>query len=58
MPRLKASKFIFDLMEPERPKVDRTVLDFVKSHVFGPTDVVIRSDVVFASLIREWRGWS
>ena len=25
-----SSKFIFDLMEPERPKVDRAVLDFVK----------------------------
>jgi len=24
-----SSKFIFDLMEPERPKVDRAVLDFV-----------------------------
>ncbi len=26
-----SSKFIFDLMEPERPKVDRAVLDFVKT---------------------------
>jgi CRISP-associated protein Cas1 len=24
-----SSKFIFDLMEPERPKIDRAVLDFV-----------------------------
>jgi CRISPR-associated protein Cas1 len=41
-----SSKFIFDLIEPERPKVDRAVLDFVKSHVFDPADFVIRSDGV------------
>jgi CRISPR-associated protein Cas1 len=41
-----SSKFIFDLMEPERPKVDRVVLDFVRAHVFDPADFVIRSDGV------------
>ncbi len=41
-----SSKFIFDLMEPERPRVDRAVLAFVKSHVFDPADFVIRSDGV------------
>jgi CRISP-associated protein Cas1 len=41
-----SSKFIFDLMEPERPKVDRKVLDFVKSAVFDPADFVIRTDGV------------
>jgi CRISPR/Cas system-associated endonuclease Cas1 len=41
-----SSKFIFDLMEPERPKVDRKVLDFVKGHVFDPADFVIRTDGV------------
>lgn len=41
-----SSKFIFDLMEPERPKVDRAVLDFVKTTVFDPADFVIRSDDV------------
>jgi CRISP-associated protein Cas1 len=41
-----SSKFIFDLMEPERPTVDRAVLDFVKAHVFDPADFVIRSDGV------------
>jgi CRISPR/Cas system-associated endonuclease Cas1 len=41
-----SSKFIFDLMETERPKVDRAVLDFVKDHVFDPADFVIRSDGV------------
>ena len=41
-----SSKFIFDLMEPERPKVDRAVLDFVKATVFDPADFTIRSDGV------------
>jgi CRISPR/Cas system-associated endonuclease Cas1 len=41
-----SSKFIFDLMEPERPKVDRAVLDFVKATVFDPADFIIRSDGV------------
>ena len=41
-----SSKFIFDLMEPERPKVDRLVLDLVKGHVFDPADFVIRTDGV------------
>ena len=41
-----SSKFVFDLMEPERPKVDRTVLDFVKTTVFDPADFTIRSDGV------------
>jgi CRISPR-associated protein Cas1 len=41
-----SSKFVFDLMEPQRPKVDRTVLDFVKATVFDPADFTIRSDGV------------
>jgi CRISP-associated protein Cas1 len=41
-----SSKFIFDLMEPERPKVDRSVLDFIRGRVFDPADFVIRSDGV------------
>jgi CRISP-associated protein Cas1 len=41
-----SSKFIFDLMEPERPKVDRAVLNFVKSTVFDAADFVIRNDGV------------
>jgi CRISP-associated protein Cas1 len=41
-----SSKFIFDLMEPERPRVDRTVLGFVKGQVFDPADFVIRVDGV------------
>ena len=42
----ESSKFVFDLMEPERPKVDRAVLDFVKGHVFDSADFVIRTDGV------------
>jgi CRISP-associated protein Cas1 len=41
-----SSKFIFDLMEPERPKIDRAVLHCVKGHVFDPADFVIRTDGV------------
>jgi CRISP-associated protein Cas1 len=41
-----SSKFVFDLMEPERPKVDRAVLNFIMGHVFDPADFVIRSDGV------------
>jgi CRISPR-associated protein Cas1 len=53
-------KFIFDLMEPERPKVDRAVLDFVRDHVFGPADFVIRGDGVcrlnpeMARMVAAW----
>jgi hypothetical protein len=47
----RSSKFIFDLMEPEPPKVDRAVLDFVKGHVFDPADFVIRSDGVCARIV-------
>lgn len=35
-----------DMMEPERPKVDRSVLEFAKSHKFHAADFVIRSDGV------------
>jgi CRISPR-associated protein Cas1 len=41
-----SSKFVFDLMEPERPMVDRAVLDFVKTTVFDPADFTVRSDGV------------
>jgi CRISP-associated protein Cas1 len=41
-----SSAFIFDLMEPERPVVDRKVLEFIKGYVFDPADFVIRSDGV------------
>jgi CRISPR associated protein, Cas1 family len=41
-----SSKFIFDLMEPERPSVDRAVMVFVKTTVFDPADFAIRRDGV------------
>jgi CRISP-associated protein Cas1 len=41
-----SSKFGFDLMEPERPKADRAVLDFVKTTVFDPADFTNGSDGV------------
>jgi CRISP-associated protein Cas1 len=41
-----SSAFVFDLVEPERPGVDRKVLEFFKGHVFDPADFVIRSDGV------------
>jgi CRISPR-associated protein Cas1 len=41
-----SSKFIFDLMEPERPRVDPRLLDFINGHVFDPADFAIRSDGV------------
>jgi CRISPR-associated endonuclease Cas1 len=40
------SGFIFDMMEPERPKVDQRILEFVKSHTLHPADFTIRSDGV------------
>jgi len=42
-----SSKSIFDLREPERPKVDRAALNIVKGHVFDPADFVIRSNGVW-----------
>jgi len=33
-------------MEPQRPLVDRKVLEFVQAHTFHPADFTIRSDGV------------
>jgi CRISP-associated protein Cas1 len=41
-----SAAFVFDLMEPHRPLVDRRILEFVKGHVFHPADFIIRSDGV------------
>jgi CRISP-associated protein Cas1 len=35
---------VLDLMEPQRPLVDREVLEFVQAHTFHPADFTIRSD--------------
>jgi CRISPR-associated protein Cas1 len=37
---------VFDWMEPERPKVDRAVLGFLKSEALHPADFTIRNDGV------------
>ena len=41
-----ASAFVFDMMEPERPKVDRAVLSFLKSEALHPADFTICGDGV------------
>ena len=38
--------YIFDLMEPERPKIDRAVIEFLKAEKLHPADFVIRGDGV------------
>jgi CRISP-associated protein Cas1 len=38
--------FVFDMMEPERPKVDRTVLAFLRTEVLHPAEFTIREDGV------------
>ena len=35
---------MYDLMEPLRPLLDRSVLKFVRSHTFTPSDFVLRID--------------
>jgi hypothetical protein len=37
---------VFDLMEPEWPKVDQAVLSFLKSEALHPADFMIREDGV------------
>ena len=44
--RDEAPAFVFDMMEPERPKVDRAVLAFLKSEALHPADFTIREDGV------------
>jgi CRISP-associated protein Cas1 len=41
-----APAFVLDMMEPDRPKVDRAVLAFLKSAALHPADFVIRDDGV------------
>jgi CRISP-associated protein Cas1 len=41
-----APAFVFNLVEPERPKVDRAVLAFLKSEALHPADFTIRADGV------------
>ncbi len=37
---------VLDMMEPQRPVVDRKVLEFVQAHTFHPADFTTRSDGV------------
>src|SRR5262249_6144829 len=32
---------VYDLMEPLRPKIDRLILDFVRTQTFTPTDFLL-----------------
>jgi CRISPR-associated protein Cas1 len=41
-----SSAFVFDMMEPERPNVDRAVLNFLKANPLHPADFTIRADGV------------
>ena len=41
-----ALAFVYDMMEPERPKVDRAVLGFIDATTFTGADFVLRSDGV------------
>ena len=41
-----APAFVFDMMEPERPKMDRAVLWFLKSEALHPADFTIWEDGV------------
>jgi CRISPR-associated endonuclease Cas1 len=36
--------YILDLLEPERPKVDAIILDFVQSQRLSPADFILRKD--------------
>lgn len=38
--------YVFDIMEPERPRVDAAVLEFVAAHQFSAADFTLRSDGV------------
>src|SRR5271154_6148270 len=44
--RAGSPAFIFDLMEPERPKIDRAIIELLKSEKLHPADFVIRGDGV------------
>jgi CRISPR-associated protein Cas1 len=41
-----AAAFVFDMMEPDRPKVDRAVLGYLKSETLHPADFMMREDGV------------
>lgn len=45
-PSKERPALVFDLIEPQRPIVDRKVLKFVKAQTFHPADFTIRADGV------------
>jgi hypothetical protein len=48
--------FVFDMMEPKQPKVDRAVLSFLKSEALHPADFTIRDNGVVGLLRVSWTG--
>ena len=44
--RTSSPAFIFDLMEPQRPTIDRAVIGFLKAEKLHPADFTIRRDGV------------
>ena len=44
--RREKSAYVFDIMEPERPKVDRLILNFLADNPLASADFVIRTDGV------------
>ncbi len=44
--RPRRAALVYDLMEPLRPRVDRLVLGFVRSHTLSPNDFVLSADGV------------
>jgi CRISPR-associated protein Cas1 len=44
--RIGFPAYVYDLIEPERPRVDAAVLKFVRSRTFSAADFVIRKDGV------------
>lgn len=39
-----SASYILDMLEPQRPKVDAAILDFVQSHTFTGADFALRKD--------------
>ena len=39
-----SASYILDMLEPERPKVDATILDFVQTKSFTGADFILRKD--------------
>ena len=39
-----SASYILDMLEPERPRVDAAILDFVQSRTFTGADFILRKD--------------